>query len=248
MKARCDQRTFCDRRVRGNRSCSRGLGTRRLADCAPADRGPDLTLIREPAPGAAPMPASSDRKIEANRRNAAKSTGPKSNEGKEKSRRNGWKHGMAAVVIVPEEEAGALEAAVDGWSRQLGPDGLVEESLVHQMAAADVRMRRCAGQRDGDGGGRHRGRPPLGGEATAPGPTDGPGPEGRRGQRGGGPGGESFGCDWLIRRWRRLEGSLRLGMRWAGPVARGDAAAGLRRSRRRRRWSATRRRSGSGRW
>ena len=90
------------------------------------------------------MAASSPRKIEANRRNAARSTGPKSSEGKEKSRRNGWKHGMAAVVVVPEEETAALEAAVAGWSEQIGPDGLVEASLVHQMAAADVRMKRCA--------------------------------------------------------------------------------------------------------
>ena len=89
------------------------------------------------------MAASSERKIEANRRNARRSTGPKSFEGKEKSRRNGWKHGMAAVVVVPEEETKALDLAIAAWSEQLGPEDTSEASLVHQMAAADVRMRRC---------------------------------------------------------------------------------------------------------
>ena len=156
------------------------------------------------------MAASSERKIEANRRNAARSTGPKSAEGKEKSRRNGWKHGLAAVVVVPEEETAALEAAVAGWSEQIGPVGLVEESLVHQMAAADVRMRRCAGQRDGDGRGRRRGGPPLGDEAKASGPTPGAGPEGRPGQRG------------------RRSGGVELRLRLAAPplaVSRRPAAA-----------------------
>ena len=88
------------------------------------------------------MAASSDRKIEANRRNARKSTGPKSIEGKEKSRRNGWKHGMAAVVVVPEEETAAFDAARAEWVAQIRPENVAEESLVEQMAAADVRMRR----------------------------------------------------------------------------------------------------------
>ena len=90
------------------------------------------------------MAASSDRKIEANRRNASKSSGPKSAEGKEKSRRNGWKHGMAAVVVVPEEETAAFDAARAEWAAQIKPENVAEESLVEQMAAADVRMKRCA--------------------------------------------------------------------------------------------------------
>ena len=91
------------------------------------------------------MAASSDRKIEANRRNAAKSTGPKSAEGKEKSRRNGWKHGMAAVVVVPEEETAALDAARAEWAAQIRPENVAEESLVEQMATADVRMNAAPG-------------------------------------------------------------------------------------------------------
>ena len=161
------------------------------------------------------MAASSDRKIEANRRNAARSTGPKSAEGKEKSRRNGWKHGMAAVVVVPEEETKALDLAVAGWTEQVGPGDVVEASLVHQMAAADVRMRRCAqineSAMEGDAveavrrweaKQRHRVRrkaqdlkhDPVNVVADLE--------------------ASSFGCDWMIRRWRFLDGGLKLGFGW----------------------------------
>jgi len=39
--------------------------------------------------------------IEANRRNAQRSTGPKSDEGKDRVRRNALKHGMAARTVMP---------------------------------------------------------------------------------------------------------------------------------------------------
>ena len=39
--------------------------------------------------------------IEANRRNAQRSTGPKSDEGKARVRRNAIKHGMTALTIMP---------------------------------------------------------------------------------------------------------------------------------------------------
>ena len=39
--------------------------------------------------------------VAANRANALKSTGPKTDEGKEISRANAYKHGMTAVVVIP---------------------------------------------------------------------------------------------------------------------------------------------------
>ncbi|MGB2610780.1 MAG: hypothetical protein WBC80_17530, partial [Isosphaeraceae bacterium] len=39
--------------------------------------------------------------IEANRRNAQRSTGPKTDEGKDRVRRNAFKHGMTARTIMP---------------------------------------------------------------------------------------------------------------------------------------------------
>lgn len=52
-------------------------------------------VVRKP-PG--DLPPVSDRKREANRRNAQLSTGPKTDEGKAASSRNAWKHGLNSAV------------------------------------------------------------------------------------------------------------------------------------------------------
>ncbi len=57
------------------------------------------------------MPASEAR-ILANQRNAQRSTGPKTPEGKEQSRRNALKHGLTgAGVVLPERDAAEVERA-----------------------------------------------------------------------------------------------------------------------------------------
>ena len=48
------------------------------------------------------------RQFEANRRNALRSTGPKTNEGKQRSRLNAVRHGLTAETVI-----GALEDAED---------------------------------------------------------------------------------------------------------------------------------------
>jgi hypothetical protein len=48
------------------------------------------------------------RQIEANRRNARKSTGPTTEQGKQRSRRNAVRHGLTAETVI-----GALEDAED---------------------------------------------------------------------------------------------------------------------------------------
>ena len=59
------------------------------------------------------MPAS-EAQILANRRNAALSTGPKTPEGKEQSRRNALKHGMTGAGVVLADPASDEAAAVAG--------------------------------------------------------------------------------------------------------------------------------------
>ena len=56
------------------------------------------------------------RQIEANRRNARKSTGPISEAGKQRSRRNAVRHGLTAETVIgaleDAEDYRALEAAI----------------------------------------------------------------------------------------------------------------------------------------
>ena len=84
------------------------------------------------------------RQIEANRRNALGSTGPKTEDGKRRSRRNAVRHGLTAetVVVALEdiEDYRAFEAAIiaDYDARTA-----VERELVLRLASLFWRMRRA---------------------------------------------------------------------------------------------------------
>ena len=88
-------------------------------------------------------PWSSEKKIEANRRNAQKSTGPKSAEGKSRSRLNALKHGMRATLLVlPGEDAEAFQGRVDAWTDDLKPRNQVEQYLVDRAARVSWQLDR----------------------------------------------------------------------------------------------------------
>jgi hypothetical protein len=64
-------------------------------------RHPPRSTVKDPN-----MPATSEARIQANRQNALRSTGPKTEAGKERSRQNGLKHGLTGSgVVVAENEA-----------------------------------------------------------------------------------------------------------------------------------------------
>jgi hypothetical protein len=86
---------------------------------------------------------SSAKKIEANRRNAQKSSGPKSADGKSRSRFNAVKHGMrATAAVLPGEDAAAFSARVDDWTSDLKPRNKVEQYLVDKAAKESWRLDR----------------------------------------------------------------------------------------------------------
>jgi hypothetical protein len=83
------------------------------------------------------------RQIEANRRNALRSTGPKTEDGKRQSRRNALRHGLTAETVIDgledSEDYQAFEAAViaDYDARTA-----VERELVLRLASLLWRLRR----------------------------------------------------------------------------------------------------------
>ena len=80
----------------------------------------------------------------ANRANALKSTGPRTSEGKDASRRNALKHGLAAeALILPDEEGDVVAARMLAWAPKLDPRDEEDCWLVEQVALASVRIDRC---------------------------------------------------------------------------------------------------------
>ncbi len=89
------------------------------------------------------MPAS-EAQILANRRNAALSTGPKTPEGKEKSRANALKHGLTgAGVVLPNEDAAEVERMFDGLEAEFRPSDDAGRVLARRLATCAVRMERA---------------------------------------------------------------------------------------------------------
>ena len=85
----------------------------------------------------------SDKQIRANRRNALKSTGPKTPEGKAAVRLNATRHGLRSQeVLLPGEDEEALEELDENLRAELQPVGELENLLVDGIIAAHWRLRR----------------------------------------------------------------------------------------------------------
>ena len=85
----------------------------------------------------------SDKQIEANRRNARKSTGPRTQEGKARVGNNAVKHGLLSQdVLVPREDREALRELSERLREELEPVGELEDMLVDRIVAAHWRLRR----------------------------------------------------------------------------------------------------------
>jgi hypothetical protein len=93
---------------------------------------------------AAASTASSAARAEASRRNGAKSKGPTSQVGKDKSRFNALKHGMRAKLpLFPGEDADAFQARFDSWTKTLEPRDDVERYLVQRAVHVSWQLDRA---------------------------------------------------------------------------------------------------------
>ena len=86
---------------------------------------------------------SSEKQIEANRRNALKSTGPKTDEGKAHSRMNALRHGLTAEqAVLPHENDDDYEKLRAGMLESYAPADTAEQALVEELANAYWRLLR----------------------------------------------------------------------------------------------------------
>jgi len=90
------------------------------------------------------------RQIEANRRNARNSTGPITDEGKQRSRCNAVRHGLTAEIVIgaleDADDYGAFEAAIIA---DYDPQSAVERELILRLAGLLWRLRRATTMESG---------------------------------------------------------------------------------------------------
>ena len=88
--------------------------------------------------------SASAQKIEANRANAQKSTGPKSQSGKAASSRNALKHGLTSRdLVIPPGHQEEFDDLVASLKQDFVPETPAETVLFQQIVAAVWRLLRC---------------------------------------------------------------------------------------------------------
>src|SRR5437899_12356743 len=86
---------------------------------------------------------SSEAQIDANRRNAQKSTGPKTPEGRAAVRLNGVKHGLCAeTMVLPGEKEADFNALFDAFEAEHQPETAIEAAIVRHLAMCTWRLQR----------------------------------------------------------------------------------------------------------
>ena len=85
----------------------------------------------------------SKKQIEANRKNAKRSTGPKSAIGKTGSRMNACKHGLTAeTIVIADEDPAEFDSLRAAFTEEFAPRSAVEGELVERLAGIAWRLRR----------------------------------------------------------------------------------------------------------
>jgi ABC-type dipeptide/oligopeptide/nickel transport system ATPase subunit len=112
--------------------------------------------LLKPSPAASQMPKTvSARQLAANARNARKSTGPKTPQGRDVSKRNALKHGIFSKEVLVhgfyfQESSHEFTALFQDFRQSLNPVGPVEEMLVDQIVTAHWRLRRALRAESGE--------------------------------------------------------------------------------------------------
>ncbi|WP_435018870.1 hypothetical protein TA3x_000859 [Tundrisphaera sp. TA3] len=86
--------------------------------------------------------AVSQKQLEANRNNARRSTGPKTPEGRARSRANALKHGFCSEVVQVPEDAEAVRARAGLYLQSLKPQNYFHAWVVEEVAVLTIRIDR----------------------------------------------------------------------------------------------------------
>ena len=87
---------------------------------------------------------SSSKRAAANRRNARKSTGPRSASGRRRSSMNALKHGLdAQTPVLPGEDEAGYRSRQEAWKADLRPRNPLEVSLVEQAVDFSWKLERA---------------------------------------------------------------------------------------------------------
>jgi hypothetical protein len=91
----------------------------------------------------------SDQQLEANRSNALLSTGPKTEEGRKRSRTNALRHGLTGqVTTMNEEDRAAHDKFSEALIQNLAPEGAMETQLAQRIATDSWRLNRASAIED----------------------------------------------------------------------------------------------------
>ncbi len=108
-----------------------------LSESRPAElMQAEATIVESTQTLIIPSNGSSQRKIEANRRNAKKSTGPKTSVGRATSSWNSTRHGLLSKSLPPiyGQDKKQFARLLTNLQRDLEPVGTLEEVLVEKIA------------------------------------------------------------------------------------------------------------------
>ena len=85
------------------------------------------------------------KQIQANRKNAKLSTGPKTDEGKQRCAQNALKHGLRSQhPVIPGEDPAEYQHKLDQLRADIKPMNALEDDLVEQIADTSWRLKRLS--------------------------------------------------------------------------------------------------------
>src|SRR3954454_19905568 len=91
------------------------------------------------------MTSTATDRAEISRPNGSKSTGPKTPEGKSRSKFNAVKHGLSAkTLVLPGEDGEAFQGRLDAWTNDLAPRHDLEQDLTARAAQFSWQLDRPA--------------------------------------------------------------------------------------------------------